>query len=232
MENIDSVLPFLVILLPFLFMGGVVVLIIILVKKRNAELRERARQMQAASVTQLGWPYAAESPLEFFSGHEQFETFSTGHSKEIRNLIHGEREGTRVAVFDFDYTVGHGKSRTTYSQTILVLESEKLGLPFFSMRPENFLHRIAGAFGYQDIDFAQRPGFSGFYLLRGQNELHIREAFAERVLAYYEQNPGLSTDGGGQRLLCYRQNSKVPPEQLRQFVEWGLGLAKLFQRTY
>lgn len=231
MNNIFQLLPFLFILVPFAFIGGVIALIILVHKKRAAERAARAREMYAAS-TQLGWTYLPEAQLDFFPNAEQYQLFAQGHSKEVLNLIHGERDGGRVAVFDYVYVTGHGKSRAEHSQTVALLETDKVKLPFFSLRPENVFHRIAGAFGYQDIDFANRLAFSDKYLLRGADEGQIRWAFNNEILAYYEVHPGLSTDGGGQRLVCYQENIKVAPAQLSPFIEWGVGMLKLFQRAW
>ncbi|MBA3321589.1 MAG: hypothetical protein H0T45_09145 [Pyrinomonadaceae bacterium] len=231
MSDTLQFLPFLFVLVPFIFMGGIIALIIFLHKKSAAARAARAREMTTAAA-HLNWSFVPQSQLNFFPQHEQYHLFSLGHTKEIRNLMHGERDGARVAVFDYMYVTGHGKSRSEATQTVVLLESAQINLPFFSLRPENFMHRIAGAFGYQDIDFAHRPAFNDRYLLRGSDETQIRWAFTNDVLAYYEVLPGLSTDGGGQRLVCYRENVKVETAQLPAFVDWGVGMLKLFRHAW
>jgi hypothetical protein len=91
----------------------------------------------------------------------------------------------KAAVFDYIYVTGSGKSQQTHYQTVVYLEPVNLALPMFSLRPETLFHRMLSAFGYQDIDFGQRPEFSKQYILRGQNELAIRQTFNDRVLSFF-----------------------------------------------
>src|SRR5215213_4268999 len=181
----------LMLLVPALFIGLIIFLYVR--AKRKAEERTRLMQMAAA---QTGWTFVPTASFSMFPGLEQFQLFSHGHSKEILNMLYGEVDGMRAAVFDYAYVTGHGKNRHRYYQTVAYYQSGKLSLPLFSVCPENMLHKLIGAFGYQDIDFGNRPEFSSKYLLRGQDENSIRRAFTDRVLSFYEANPGISTEGG------------------------------------
>jgi hypothetical protein len=217
----------LMLLIPVLFIGLVIFLYVR--AKRKAEERTRLMQMAA---TQAGWSFAPTASFSMFPGLEQFQLFSHGHSKEILNMLYGEVDGMRAAVFDYAYVVGHGKNRHRYYQTVAYYQSAKLSLPFFSLSPESIFHKFIGAFGYQDIDFGNRPEFSSKYLLRGQDENSIRRAFTDRVFSFYEANPGLSTEGGGNQLFIYKSQVSVPPENARHFWEWGRGALSLFQNPW
>jgi hypothetical protein len=197
--------------------------------KRQAE--ERRRMLQSAAG-QMGWAFAAEASPSMIPNIGSYYLFSQGHSKKMQNMVYGELDGGRAAVFDYAYTVGHGKNSHRYNQTVAYFQSGNLSLPLFSLRPDNVFHKLFGAFGYQDIDFAQRPEFSKLYLLRGQDEAGIRRVFSDRLLAFYETNQPLSTDGGGDQLFFYQENVRVSPENLQQFVQWGRGLAALFKNPW
>jgi hypothetical protein len=147
-------------------------------------------------------------------------------------MMYGTVDGARAAIFDYRYTVGHGKHSHTYSQSVVYFQSERLNLPSFSLRPEGFGHKLISALGYQDIDFANRPVFSSKYLLRGPDEQAIRYAFHDAVLAYYENNLKISTDGGAGEIVFYRQNVRVEPQNVRPFLDWGRGMLNLFQRQW
>jgi hypothetical protein len=217
----------LMLLLPFLFMG----LAIFLYVRARRKAAERARLMQIAAG-QFGWAFAPTASFSMFQGLEQFQLFSQGHSKEILNMLYADVDGMRAAIFDYAYVVGHGKNRHRSYQTVAYYQSGKLSLPFFTLRPESTLHKIFGAFGYQDIDFGNRPEFSGRYLLRGQDENGIRRAFTDAVLSFYESNPRLSTEGGGNQLFFYQEGVSVPPENVSQFWQWGRGALNLFQNPW
>lgn len=214
-------------LIPVLFITLVVLLFIR--ARRQAEERRRMLQYVAG---QMGWAFAADANASMIPNLGSYYLFSQGHSKKMQNMLYGEVDGGRAAVFDYAYTVGHGKNSHRYNQTVAYFQSGNLSLPFFSLRPENFFHKLFGAFGYQDIDFAQRPEFSKLYLLRGQDEAGIRRLFSDRILSFYETNQRLSTDGGGDQLFIYQENVRVSPENIQQFVQWGRGLAGLFKNPW
>ena len=214
-------------LLPLLFLVVIAGLAIaILVYNRRRE-RERTQQLQLVA-SQIGWNFAATAPLNMIAGLERFALFNQGHNKEIRNFMYGETSGTKAAVFDYLYIVGYGKNRQTHYQSVVYLEPGNLSLPYFSLRPENFLHRIISAFGYQDIDFGQRPEFSRRYILRGQDEPAIRQVFNDRVLSFYEAYPETCTDGGANQLFLFRSNYRIQPQEIQSYVGLGRNLLNLF----
>lgn len=200
-------------------------LLVIYTKKKAAERRQA---MQQAAIS-LGWAFTADAPLSMIPGLEQHHLFSQGHSKKLYNMMYGMMDGARAAIFDYTYTVGHGKHQQTFNQSVVYFQSNSLNLPSFSLRPEGFGHKLISAFGYQDIDFANRPTFSSKYLLRGPDEQAIRRTFQDSVLAYYENNLKLSTDGGGNEIFFYRQHVRVEPLAVRPFLDWGVQMLNLFQ---
>jgi hypothetical protein len=183
-----------------------------------------------SSATMLGWQFADEAPFNYLPNLERFALFSQGHSKQVRNLMMGETNGVKAALFDYIYTVGHGKNAHTHYQSVAYFEPRNLNIPFFSLRPENALHKLISALGYQDIDFAHRPTFSSKYLLRGTDEQGIRNTFNEALLGFYELSQGACTDGGGNQLFVFRQGYRTPPHEAQSFINWAGELQRLFPR--
>lgn len=142
--------------------------------------------------------------------------------------MYGETNGVKAALFDYIYVTGHGKNQHTAYQSVAYFEPHNLNIPFFSLRPENVLHKLIAAFGYQDIDFGNRPTFSSKYLLRGTDELGIRNAFNDALLAFYETNPGLGTDGGGNQLFIFRPGYRTQPHEAQSFINRAESLQNLF----
>ena len=178
----------------------------------------------------LGWQFAETVPLTYLPNLDHFQLFTDGHSKQIKNLMYGEWLGVKAALFDYIYTVGSGKHAHTYYQSVAYIEPRDLSIPYFSLRPENFMHKVMSKFGYQDIDFGNRPVFSNQYLLRGGEEPAIRATFEDRLLGSYEANPGLCTDGGGNQLFVFRQGYRVPPQEVQSFIERAYQLQTTFPR--
>ena len=139
--------------------------------------------------------------------------------------MYGEAQGVKAAVFDYIYVTGSGKNQQTHFQTVVYLERPNLMLPMFALRPETIFHRMISALGYQDIDFGQRPDFSKQYLLRGQDEPAIRQAFNDRLLAFFESYPGTCLDAGSDQLFIFRANYRLQPHEIEGYV--GLGLHAL-----
>jgi hypothetical protein len=216
-------------LFPLLFFIVIVVLVVVLRIYQNQKERERTKALEVTAA-QLGWSFAATAPMNMIAGLERFPLFNQGYGKKIKNFMYGQASGVKTAVFDYIYTVGGGKSSHTYFQSVVYLEPANLNTPFFSLRPENFIHKMLGAFGYQDIDFGQRPEFSKNYLLRGQNEMSIRQAFNDQVLAFYESYGGTCTDAGGNQLFVFRSSHRLEPQEIEGYVGVGLQLMNLLQR--
>lgn len=198
---------------------------------RHAKKLERERMLGLKSAaTLLGWQFAETAPLNYLPNLDKFALFGEGHRKQIKNLMYGETNGVKAALFDYVYVTGHGKNSSTHYQSVAYFEPRHLNLPSFSLRPENFLHKMFAALGFQDIDFGNRPTFSSQYLLRGSDELAIRHTFSDPLLSFYETNPGTCTDGGGNQLFIFRQGYKVPPHEAQSFLERASQLQNIFPR--
>ena len=219
------------VLLPFLLFFLIIGLRVgILLYQRKRE-RERTEQHRAIAPM-LGWQFVETAPFNWIPNLDKFSLFNSGHDKSIRNMLYGESNGVKAALFDYIYVVGSGKNRTTYYQSVAYFEPRDLSIPFFSLRPETAFHKLATVFGYQDIDFGNRPLFSSKYLLRGQDEQAIRNAFTDALLTFYETNQGLATDGGGNQLFVFRSGHRAAPHELQGFMNSVLPLTNLFARRW
>jgi len=223
-----------ILLFPVLFMFvflGVIILVPIFTRLRKR--KKRTQQLQATAA-QLGWNFAASAPLNMIPGLERFALFNDGQQgRQIKNFMYGEASGIKAAVFDYLYLGGFSvgrRGRNIYATSVVYLETPYLRVPYFTLRPENFLTKIFTGFGYQDIDFGQRPEFSRQYILRGQDEQAIRQTFNDRLLSFYETYPGTCTDGGGNQLFVYRDGYRFQPQEIQSYVGLGLSVLNLFPR--
>ncbi len=218
-----------VLLFPFVILTVVIGLFVVIGVYSWQKEKERTRQLQLLA-SQMGWSFAADAPLNMIAGLEQFALFDSGQGKRITNFMYGQASGTKTAVFDYAYTTGSGKNRQTHRQSVVYLEPNSLNLPHFSLRPEGLISKILTAFGYQDIDFGQRPEFSRQYILRGPDEAAIRRTFNDALLSFYEANPGTCTDGGGNQLFVFRGGYRFQPQEIQQYVGLALQVLNLFPR--
>lgn len=191
--------------------------------------REKQRREDLRSLAvRLGFSFSPDVDPHLLDGLRRFHLFSQGRSRQIRNIMRGELQDIAVTLADFRYTTGSGKHSHTHDQTVLLFESERLDLPAFTLCPEGFFHKVAGAFGYEDIDFDGSPAFSDAYLLKSDDECRIRAIFTSEVRAYYARHDRLCTEGEGSQLVHYLAGRRVAPERIEQRLQEGLDVLDLF----
>ncbi len=202
--------------------AGIIMFVRYYEKKRTEALRAAAQDM-VLEFSRLPNP-------QLLPSLRAFPLFSQGYSKKALNVMTGMADEIEVTMFDYRYTTGGGKNQHTHNQTVVLLKSDVLDVPPFSLKPQNVFHKIGKAFGYQDIDFDSNPVFSEKYLLRSTDEQVVREIFTDDILKYYEARPGLSTEAGADRLIFFRASKKVKPENLPDFLKDGFHIYTLFKR--
>lgn len=219
----------LVVFFPLLVFFVVIALVVLIFVYQRKKEKERTQQMQL-TAGQLGWSFTPETTLNMIPGFERFALFNQGHTRKIKNMMYGEANGIKAAVFDYVYITGYGRNRRSHAQSVAYLEPGNMSVPYFSLRPERTMHKIFAAFGYQDIDFGQRPTFSSQYLLRGPDEQAIRQTFNDGLLSLLEANPGTCTDGGGNQLMVYREGYRWQPQEIQPLLGFGLSVLNLLPR--
>ena len=200
--------------------GGVFLVLHLREKKRTEEISVVAAEMDL--------PFYAQGDASLISELSNFPLFSGRRSKKMKNMLHGVTSDVEVGVFDYQYTSG-GKRRHIYKQTVAYIRSPELNCSEFALRPENLFDRIGGVLGFQDIDFESHPRFSSSYLIRGSTEYGVRRLFTDEVLEFFENEPGLSVEGYGQRIIFYRAAKRVEPEEIQSFFEKMFRVYTLFK---
>lgn len=144
--------------------------------------------------------------------------FQQGHSRALTNCLSGDSGEVRISIFDYTYTTGHGKHQNKRNITTCALQSPRLQLPAFSMRPETLLDAIGGMLGFQDIDFEGDEAFSRAYVLKGPDEAAVRELFTAPLRKHFAGLPGHYVEGAGD-LLIVHQSKRLPPAGYPQLLE-------------
>lgn len=134
-------------------------------------------------------------------------------------------------LMDYIYFISNGKTRNVFRQTVFFVNSKKLGLPQFKMRPENLGDKIASFLGWKDIDFVQYPSFSDNYHLKGEDEDLVRNQFNEQVLHYFTSHNGWSVEACNYYLIFYRLNKLIHHNALFSFYDQGMQVYELFKNA-
>jgi hypothetical protein len=211
--------PALIVLGSVALVGGIIYLVWRAEQQRTEAMRLAAQAM--------GFTFTERDDGVLALG---FPLFDRGHSRKAKNVMAGEVGGRAVTLLDFQYTVSSGKNSTTHRQTVAVFAAAG-ALPDFDLAPENILHRFAGMFGYQDIDFAHAPEFSQRYLLRGPDEDAVRRVFNTDVLAFFTGEPGWSAQCRGGALAIFRSSKRCKPGETPAFLADCLRIASAFGRS-
>jgi len=217
------------VLAPILFSATFLIVIVFVILYQKKKERERTEAMRAVANF-LQWNFVEVAQWNMIANLDYFTLFNQGHSKQIKNFMYGEANGVKAAMFDYVYVTGSGKNRTTHFQTVTYLEPANLRAPYFSLRPEGFFTKLLTAFGYQDIDFGQRPEFSKRYLLRGQDEMAIRQAFNDQLLSFFETYQGTSVDAGSNQLFVFRASYRCQPQEAQNQLALALNILNLLPR--
>jgi hypothetical protein len=203
----------------------------VLIHVTAARIERRRAEAMKAEADGFGFEFHSAPDPGLLADVRTIHLFRLGRKPRIRNMMWGTTRDLGVAVFDFAYTVGAGKSQRTLSQTVIRFLAAAAVLPAFAMRPKTFWHKVGRLFGATDIDFETHPRFSGQYLLTGKDEPAVRGLFGDAVLEYFEENPGWCVEAAGPRVVVYRAGFRVEPDAVRSFLETGFEILALFRPT-
>lgn len=136
--------------------------------------RKRREQLLVWS-SERRWQWEATDPrlVDFLPG----EPFGRGHSRSVRNVVHGLWDGRQAVGFDYTYKVtsGSGKNRRTrtYRHGVVALHLPAV-LPRVHVGPENVFHKLAQGIGFDDIEVESHE-FNRRYRVEARDQ---RAAFA------------------------------------------------------
>lgn len=139
----------------------------------------------------LKWTFSGEEKDgDFDSRYEQFGCFQHGHSRYAHNQMRGTMEvlgrEVQAQAGDFHYKItrsnGKSSSTTTYRFSYFLVKLPfGSGLPSLALRSEGILDKIAGAIGFDDIDF-ESAEFSRLYHVSSSNRKFAYDVIHPRMI--------------------------------------------------
>ncbi len=223
MMDFDTLLPPLIFGTVIVAFAGFCYYAWVVEKRRTERLSELAND--------LGFEFTASSDEECIGGFGELHLFSRGDSKKFYNLMRGETPDLSLVIFDYRYSTGSGKNRSTYNKSVLCFLLRDQELPRFQLRREHFFDKIGNWLGFSDINFDDYPEFSDRYMLKGSDEWAIRELFTREVLEHFESIDKKSApcvEACGSRLILYRENKRCEPDEIRDLMQEGFEILRLF----
>ena len=161
-------------------------------------MSKRRTQALEQVAFDLGMQFTPKDEWGSYELLRDFKLFQVGSRKGITNVMQYQDEllETEVSIFDFQYTVSTGKTSVTFQQTVFFMQSKKLGLPHFWMKPEKFSHRLGEWLNLsKDIDFEEFPKFSEQYWLKSKDEDYMRATMNDKVLKFFTVEKEWSLEG-------------------------------------
>jgi len=198
---------------------------------RQAQAR---RDALSALAARLGWRFDADHDRGHDERYRQFPIFRRGHSRSAHNTLGGEVTiGGRVyrgRMGDFTYKVtrSNGKSTTTTTHhfSYLILHPPFAVPPDLHIRPEGLLDKLAGALGFDDIDF-ESSEFSKRFHVRSSDKRFAYDVLSPQMVEFLLASSGVAIefDGG----CCCLSDGRVRwrPEAFEQNLAW---LGRFFER--
>ncbi len=224
MEGIIPILAFLAV--------GVVVIIAAIAAHRKEQQR---REKMAALAAELGFRFDPGKNTYHDDEYAHFEIFRRGHSRVAHNTLtgmidpvgHDGSEGLHplpVKMGDFTYKVtrSNGKTTTThtYRFSYVILHLPYSRVPDLLIRPEGFFDRIAGVFGYADINF-ESAEFSRRFHVRSPDKKFAYDVCHPRMMEFLMQSgtPAIDIEHG--RCCLSDGRTRWEPAEFRQILVWA-----------
>lgn len=185
-----------------------------------------------ALAGELGLEYSQKDEFKMVKRLEAFQLFKKGSFRKITNLMTKEEEllESKFAVFDYQYTIHQGKTSHTFVQTVFFMDSKKLGLPQFLIKPEHFFHRIGKYLGWvQDIEFETHPEFSGKYLVQSEFPDMLKEMIPEELMHFFSVERKWSLEGINYFLIFYHEHKRLPIETIKEFYLKGMNIVDMLK---
>ena len=198
-------------------------------KKRTKQFRTFAEERQLSFVE--------TADLAAINDLTEFHLFSKEqHAVYIRNIVQGQLDNVYIRLFDYEYAYGKFRrwgrrtsdSLPTIKQTVLLMASDQIYLPHFTLRPSHVMNHNHPHFGERQIAIKNNHKFTMAYLLQGSDEEAIQAIFDREVCNFFANLLTKTTEGNRGRLLYYYQNHLIDGNLLAEFVEEGLNALHLF----
>lgn len=206
--------------------GAVILTIVYILYVLYEYLAAKRRKEFMVEADRLGLRYTPDSGA-LTAEQLPHQLFHLGNLHEFSHVIDGAVGGVHARVFEYQYTTGSGKNRSTYCQTVAAFQTAR-PLPAFEMFPERFYHSFLELAGSKDIDFDWNPVFSAEYRLLGRDEAAVRALFNSGISTALAANRGWSVEGAGQTLIVYRSHKRISPHGLEPFLKQTLEVARAF----
>ena len=209
------------ILLVIVVIIGAIVAAVIAAKKAH----ERRMALRAWAEN-LGWRFSPEKDHGMDERFATFDKLREGSDRYAENVMRGEHEGLTCWAFDYHYetysTNSKGQRTTHHHWHSMVIVDSRLALQPLSIGREHFFHKIAGALGWDDIDF-ESAEFSRKFLVRAPDRRWAYDVINQRAMELLLDSPRFAIELFGPHVLAYR-SGRLKAHEYDQALKLSMGL--------
>ncbi|MCE9532751.1 MAG: hypothetical protein K8T89_16765 [Planctomycetes bacterium] len=195
--------------------------------------QRRADQFEALA-RERGCTFRATGiPILFWDPELGVALYRLGQDQRVRNVLEKTLGGMRVRIFDYRYSLGPPKYgiQSGIEQTVVEIMFPTLHLPEFSLRPSNFLNKIAQRIYSTNIRFPYHMEFSKQYAVSGTEVDRVQQLFHDDLIEFLVKHPGLSLDVSDKLLVLFEHDIVYFPDHVFEFVGAAFEVLKLLRRS-
>ena len=212
-------------MVPLLVIAGIVLVGAVAYFSWLAE--KKRREAMATLAAELGWSFDPIRDRSHDEEYAHFEIFRRGHSRAAYNTMWGELElkGRRwpAKMGDFTYKVttstGKSTSTQTYRFSYLILHMPWSGVPDLLIRREGMFDKIAGALGFDDIDF-ESAQFSRRFHVSSPDKRFAYDVIDPRMMEFLLRGDPPTVDIENTRCCISDGRRRWEPSEFRQKLAW------------
>ena len=188
-------------------------------KKRREEL--------AALAAQLGWRFDPTKDRSHDDEYAHFEIFRRGHGRCAFNTLTGEltiderNYPAKMGDFVYKITTSTGKSTQThtYRFSYLILHLPFANVPDLLIRREGMFDKLAGAFGFDDIDF-ESAEFSKRFHVKSPDKKFAYDVIHPRMMEYLLGSDPPTVDIECGRCCLSDGRHRWSPQEFNSTLSW------------
>lgn len=181
--------------------------VVITVAIVSSILARKRRQEMAAWAQALGFSFSPEKDYSFDERFSQFKILCQGENRYAYNIITGKHADRALCTFDYHYethsTDSKGNRQTHHHVFSAVIVNTGLPLKPLLIRPEGLFDKVAGFFGFDDIDF-ESAEFSRTFFVKSPDRKWAYDVIQQPTMAFLLEAPRFTLEFAGSQILAAR----------------------------
>ena len=190
--------------------------------------QKKRREEMAALAVQLGWRFDPTKDKSHDDEYAHFEIFRRGHSRCAFNTLTGElaiderNYPAKMGDFVYKITSSTGKSTQThtYRFSYLILHLPFANVPDLLIRREGMFDKLAGAFGFDDIDF-ESAQFSKRFHVKSPDKKFAYDVIHPRMMEFLLAGDPPTVDIEYGRCCLSDGRHRWSPDQFKATLQWA-----------